>query len=73
LLFYKDARVHCVVLKIRARAAPTRIFDAFRIGFAEVRVALRNRPFRAQQRAWASLACLRGSTPGRIRAVLTCR
>jgi hypothetical protein len=27
LLFYKDARVHCVVLKMRARAAPTRHKD----------------------------------------------
>jgi hypothetical protein len=29
LLFYKDARVHCVVLKIRARTAPHNLFRRF--------------------------------------------
>ena len=54
LLIYKDARVHCEVLKIRAGPgwpASLMPFDLVRVE----RGCLRNRPFRTQQRAQVSL------------------
>jgi hypothetical protein len=63
LLFYKEARVHCVVLKIRARAFPWVPYGYFGLASLKAPLLIRNRPFRAQQRAWASLARVRGSTP----------
>ena len=61
LFHYKDARVHCAVLKKRAGPGhhPLRGGSA---GPLEG-VALGNRPFRTQQRAWVSSCGLRGSTP----------
>jgi len=53
LFHYKDARVHCAVLKKRAGpgTAPLRVWSLVR-GRG---VTIGNRPFRAQQRAWAWL------------------
>ena len=63
LFHYKDARVHCAVLKKRAGPGhhPLRGGSA---GPLEG-VALGNRPFRTQQRAWVSSCRFRGSTPPR--------
>ena len=63
LFHYKDARVHCAVLKKRAGPGhhPLRGGSA---GPLEG-VALGNRPFRTQQRAWVSSCQFRGSTPPR--------
>ena len=53
LLFYKDARVHCEVLKIRASPKRPGACASGRDGRFRRFVAFRNRTLRAQQRAWA--------------------
>lgn len=69
LFHYKDARVHCAVLKKRAGpgTAPLRVWSLVR----GREVTIGNRPFRTQQRALGSAPWPRGSTPsGRSRAVV---
>lgn len=51
LLFYKDARVHCVVLKIRAEPEPQPTRRPARSLARREDRRLRNRPLRTQQRA----------------------
>ena len=53
LLFYKDARVHCVVLKIRAEPEPQPTRRPARSLARREDRRLRNRPLRTQQRALA--------------------
>jgi hypothetical protein len=54
LFHYKDARVHCAVLKKRAGPEPSP-FYRFRSLVRAEEGCFRDRPFRTQQRAWASL------------------
>jgi hypothetical protein len=61
LFHYKDARVHCAVLK--KRAGPGHHPLRGRISWSARRRCQGNRPFRTQQRAWVSSCGLRGSTP----------
>ena len=53
LFHYKDARVHCAVLK--KRAGPGHHPLRGRISWSASKALQSNRPFRAQQRAWVSL------------------
>ena len=70
LFHYKDARVHCAVLK--KRAGPVHDPGPGSIIWSAEGVANGNRPFRAQQRAWVSHPIPGGSTPPANRtAVLT--
>ena len=68
LLYYKDARVHCEVLKVRAvqRAHPLRGWA----GSPREDSSTCDRTFRTQQRARADLLTCRCSTPA-LQVVLT--
>ena len=56
LFHYKDARVHCAVLK--KRAGPGRRACGATATGPQKRCCFRNRPFRAQQRAWVRSTAL---------------
>jgi hypothetical protein len=59
--YYKDARVHCEVLKMRAANGPTLLSADHRLRWKVSCIC--DRTLRTQQRAWASQPTCRGSTP----------
>src|SRR4029453_17757739 len=67
--YYKDARVHCEVLKMRAANGPTLLSADHRLRWKVSCIC--DRTLRTQQRAWASQPTCRGSTPHKQEVLTT--